>query len=233
MAVGPPRVAFSSAAQRFLSFDPVGVVGTQTTVPFPGPFDPTIGFPGEGGECPPGTVEILGACVGIDFGGDGGPGDPAIPGGNVGPVSCDEGFVLNAEGRCVSINGLPDIVPGQDTPGERGPGIATGLAAPSRICRNVHICPKFADGVTGILYMNMLTGAIVCLPRGMSAKNAAAFGLRRKNRPRPKAAVSAHDLKTLNKIVSLRSTAKSFATKAGFSCKNKAGAPTATRKKKS
>lgn len=179
-------------------------VGPVTIDPFPG------------GECPPGTVDIFGVCVGFGGNGDGG-----VPGGGGG---CPPGTVPNPQGAgCVDPSDdrfFPsDPSPGGLSPGERMNGATPGPLLPSRVPRNVHVCPEFQDGSMGILYMNPFTNAIVCLPRSFSTKDAAAFGLIRKNKPRAKAAVTAADMKLLNKISSIQAKIGRAAERAGnLSC---------------
>ena len=123
-----------------------------------------------------------------------------------------------------------DIDPGPGTGFPGGNGAAgTGLTRPRATARTVLECPRFADGKTGILWMNALTGDVVCLPR---ATNGRGFGLIRKNPPRTKPFISAADKKLLTKITSVQKKAKSFATSAGFICRNKPGQPAPAPKKK-
>ncbi len=110
-----------------------------------------------------------------------------------------------------------DATPIGTTPGERSLGGA-GIFSPSRVCVDTFVCPTYADGKKGILWMMPLSGEIVCLPRGVNGKG---FGLIRKNKPRAKAFISAAENKLLTKRDTLEKKAKDFATKAGFSCKKR------------
>jgi len=175
---------------------------------------PSIGdIIGTVGDFLPGPIgPILGGIGGI-FGGGGN--------GAAGFGPCTPGF--DCPGDIVN-GGIPgggifDPTPGVGTPAEVGVGVATGPVSPSRVPRNVHVCPDFADGKMGILYFNAITNAIVCLPRGTTKATADGFGLRRKNKPRAKAAVTAHDMKLLGKISSIQSTISRASAKAdGLSC---------------
>jgi len=159
-----------------------------------------------GGECPDGQVDIPGiGCITLPFGPNDG-GDPIT-------TICAAGFVRDFAGNCVPSNGTVDVTPEGDTPAERGP-LADGPALPGRICRNVHVCPKFLDGSMGILYFSPVGGQLVCLPRSMSPKAAMAFGLIRKNKPRSKALVTAADGRLLSKIGSIQSKIGTLAAKA-------------------
>jgi len=189
----------------------------------------TVDLPGGGQPCPPGTIELFGACVGL--GGNGGAGPP--PGGTGG---CPPGFHRGpVTGECILTGfqgpGPQDPTPQGDTPAERLNGATPGPVLPSRVARNVHVCPDFQDGSMGILYFNPTTNGIVCLPRSFSTRDAAAFGLIRKNKPRAKAAVTAADMKLLNKISSIQGKIGRAADRAGaLSCppKKKVGSkPTA------
>jgi len=182
-------------------------IGPITIDPFPS------------GDCPPGTFRdpIFGTCIGLSI--------PDFPGGNGnggnGFAPCQTGFARDFTGACVPIlNGNGD--PGTLDPAERGGMAADGPALPSRVARNVHVCPKFVDGSTGILYFSPLTNQIVCLPRSMTSKSALAFGLLRKNKPRAKAAVTAADVRLLNKVSSVQNRIGTLAAKAdGLSCPKK------------
>jgi len=92
---------------------------------------------------------------------------------------------------------------------------ATGLALPMKTCVETSICPEFADGKKGILWMNALTGEEVCLPRG---SNGSGFGLIRKHKPRKKPFISANDVKILRKKDALTKKAKAFAKLTGQTC---------------
>jgi len=112
-----------------------------------------------------------------------------------------------------------DLDPGAGT-GLPGGGAAagSGLTRPTQVSRRVLECPRFADGKTGILWMNALTGDVICLPRRTSGRG---FGLIRKNKPRKKAFISAAQKKSLDNIKSVQGKAKKFAEDAGFACKKR------------
>jgi len=180
------------------AFQP-GVVPVTTTADIFGIQNPLTG-------CPPGQINVpfLG-CIDVPnpFA------DPTDPTG-----ACNPGFALDASGNCVAVDPTGPPI----SPTERG-AVADGPALPSRVARNVHVCPKFVDGSTGILYFSPISGQIVCLPRSMTSKSAMAFGLLRKNRPRAKAAVSAADMKLLSKVTSIQNKIGTLAAKAdGLSC---------------
>jgi len=161
-----------------------------------------------GGECPIGQLDIPGVgCVDLGIGGNGGGAQPITS------TTCAVGFELDVFGQCVPISGT-DVTPGGDTPVERFGGLADGPALPSRVPRNVHVCPKFLDGSMGILYFSPVGGQLVCLPRSMSPKAAMAFGLIRKNKPRAKALVTAADGRLLSKIGSIQGKIGTLAAKA-------------------
>jgi len=154
-------------------------------------------------DCAPGQIHVpvLG-CINIPNPFE----DPTDP--------CGFGFVSDGMGGCVPTD--PTGPP--DSPAERG-AVADGPALPSRVARDVHVCPKFVDGSTGILYFSPITGQIICLPRSMTSKSAMAFGLIRKNKPRAKAPVTAADQKLLSKIASIQGKIGTLAAKAdGLSC---------------
>lgn len=132
------------------------------------------------------------------------------------PNGCGAGFI-EIDGECIRMPG-GDITPGRDTPAERGPGAASGLAIPSRVPVSTLKCPRFADGKTGILWMNALTGEVVCLPRRTSGRG---FGLIRKNPPRAKPPMSAADFKQLKRNKRLAEKAKKLAMDSGFTCKKR------------
>jgi len=157
------------------------------------------------GDCPPGQVDVpLLGCVDIN------PFDDDPPSAN----GCNPGFVPDGIGGCVATDPTGPPI----SPTERG-AVADGPALPSRVARNVHVCPKFVDGSTGILYFSPLTNQIVCLPRSMSPKSALAFGLLRKNKARAKALVTAADGRLLSKISSIQGKIGTLAAKAeGLSC---------------
>ena len=106
---------------------------------------------------------------------------------------------------------------GQGFPGG-GAGGGGGLTRPAAVSRRVLECTRFADGKKGILWMNALTGDVVCLPRRTSGRG---FGLIRKNKPRKKAYITAAEKASLTKITKIQGRAKKFATDAGFSCKKR------------
>lgn len=110
-----------------------------------------------------------------------------------------------------------DPTPGTVTPAEMSVGM-TGMVAPYAQEVRRLTCPKFADGKTGILWMNAMTGAVACLPRGV---NGGKFGLIRKNKKRPKAYISAADVKMLRKADRLQKKAKDFAKLTGQTCKKR------------
>lgn len=169
----------------------------------------------------PGTEGIPGT---ISIGGGGGDeiGDPSLPGlpeptGIARPTGdgCLPFYSRDpVTGKCVL-----DLDPGAGT-GLPGGGAAagTGLTRPTQVARRTLVCPKFADNKTGILWMNALTGDVVCLPRRTSGKG---FGLIRKNPPRAKPYISAAEKKLLTKIKTVQNRAKKFAGDAGFACKKR------------
>lgn len=177
--------------------------------------DVGVGLPGGGtiGGTIPGTE-------GLDFTIQ--LGDPSLPG-----IPESSPLVSKKGGRCAPffsrdpITGqcVFDADPGAGT-GFPGGGAAAGggLTRPRLTDVEVLVCPKFADGRKGILWMNALTGDVVCLPRRTSGKG---FGLIRKNPPRAKPFISAAEKKLLNRISSVQKRAKTFATDAGFSCKKR------------
>lgn len=196
------------------------------------PFNPGSGFPSfDGGFQSDITVSGIplpgGGTISGDIPGTGGfdfdidLGDSSIPGipqpslAPTGGNRCLPFFSPDPiTGECVF-----DVDPGAGT-GLPGGGAAagTGLNRPRAVSRTVLDCPTFADGRKGILWMNALTGDVVCLPRRTSGKG---FGLIRKNPPRAKPFISAAEKKLLNKISSVQKRAKTFATDAGFSCKKR------------
>lgn len=162
-----------------------------------------LSFPIPGTEGIPGTISLTGA-----GGGGGAPGDfsPIAAG-------CLPGFTRDPiTGQCRF-----DIDPGPGTglPGGNG---RVNLTRPMETSRRVLVCPKFADGRMGILWMNMLDGQIVCLPRGVSGKG---FGMVRKNRPRAKPFISAAEIKAARKRDSLGKKAKTVAGLTGQTCKRR------------
>ncbi len=199
--------------------------------PRPIPHGGSILNPGEGGGSLAGPIPVSGG------GGGGGVLQNVslpcalLPEGSKARIACEfaQGFLPDktdcspgfekVQGICMPIqgNGI-DPTPGIDTPAERGPGGATGLAAPSAVCVNTLVCPTFADGKRGILWMNALTGAVVCLPRGTSGRG---FGFIRKNKPRAKPPMSAADFRQLKRNKRLAEKAKKLAMDSGFTCKKR------------
>jgi len=150
-----------------------------------------------------------------------------------GPCAPPGSFFNNFTQSCVKTNGSGGgNGTGSGVGGRLGHSPATahgGIVSPSRVSIPTFVCPVFADGKKGILWMVALTGEVVCLPRGTNGRG---FGLIRKNKPRAKAFISAADKARLTKVAGTIAKAKSFATMAGFSCKKKAGQVTAPPKKK-
>jgi len=142
---------------------------------------------------------------------------------------CSPPLIRDQSGICVFPGSPGDI--STDPVNGQGSIAASGRLSvpPIRSSVSVDKCPRFADGATGILWMNALTGQVVCLPR---RANGRAFGLIRKNKPRRKAFISAADKKQLDKISSVQNKAKSFATAAGFKCTNTTKRVKGTPKKK-
>lgn len=125
---------------------------------------------------------------------------------------CFPGFKKDPiSGRCVL-----DLDPGPGTglPGGPEPE-GVGLAQPQVVCIETMVCPVFADNKKGVLWMNALTGLVVCLPRGT---NGSGFGLIRKNPPRRKAFVTAAEIKRLQGQATTRKKAKKFAALTGQVC---------------
>lgn len=144
-------------------------------------------------------------------------GDPQRSGplGLPGAVPCIFPFVRQADGSCKF-----DLDPGEGTglPGGDGGGFPAqdiGLVTPNTVCVETMQCPTFADGKTGILWMNALTGQVFCLPR---ATNGTGFGLVRKNRPRRKAFVTAAEISALRGQARTKKKAKKFAALTGQVC---------------
>lgn len=203
---------------------------------FPLPTAPADGFDRFGrrigGTIPgldlPVEIDIPGLPVDIDLdplidrlfgGGDPDPmGDPSVPGGGFAPTGggpCWPGFSRDPiTGQCV-LDWDPGA--GQGLPGGNG-AAGTGLNRPRATSRTVLQCPRFADGKTGVLWMNALTGDVVCLPRRTSGRG---FGLIRKNKPRKRAYISAAEKASLTKMKRVQERAKEFATDAGFTCKKR------------
>ena len=93
--------------------------------------------------------------------------------------------------------------------------LAEGLVEPEQVCIDTLLCPTFADGKKGVLWMNAMTGQVVCLPRGV---NGSGFGLIRKNRPRRKAFVTAAEISALRGQARTKKKAKKFASLTGQTC---------------
>lgn len=198
--------AVTGALGGFIAGGPAGALiggtaggfGGQEAIPsgyaIPGPpqYPTATPFPGSGGGCGvPGLVrDQYGRCRPISqpFGG-GGQGTAVVP--------------------------VPDYNPQVITPAERSVGGATGFPAPQLVGVPTYKCPKIA-GKTGILHYSPQTGAIVCLPRGVSGT---AFGLVRKNKKRAKAYISAGEVKALRKRSSAAKKAKAFARMTGQTCR--------------
>jgi len=115
-----------------------------------------------------------------------------------------------------------DIDPGAGT-GFPGGGAAAGagLTRPTQRSISRLECPVFPNGKTGILWMNSVSGDVVCLPRGT---NGSGFGLVRKNKPKAKAFLTAAERKAIEVPAALQKKIKALAGKAGFSCETKASA---------
>lgn len=130
-------------------------------------------------------------------------------------------FVRQADGSCEF-----DLDPGAGTglPFGNGGGApsggraASGLARPTVRSVAVQDCPTFADGKKGLLWMNALTGEVVCLPRGTNGRG---FGLIRKNKPRAKPFISAAMKKQLGVSAAASKKAKEFAKLTGQVCEAK------------
>lgn len=141
------------------------------------------------------------------------PGDDDLPGDQFMP-DCGPGFTRDPNtGNCIIAFGT-DPTPGVTTPAERSVGVG-GLALPMLVGIPTHICPTFADGKKGILWMNALTGEVICLPRGT---NGTGFGLIRKNKPRKKAFISAADIKVLRRKDAIAKKTKALAKLSGMTC---------------
>lgn len=137
--------------------------------------------------------------------GNGGPLHP-ITGDNGGP--CILPWRRAPDGSCKIFAG--------DQPGPNG--VVGGGITPTVTCVETHVCPTFADGKKGILWINPLTNTVLCLPRGCSGKG---FGLIRKNRPRAKAYISAASIRDLKGMARTQKKAKAFARLAGLTTKRK------------
>ena len=104
-----------------------------------------------------------------------------------------------------------DPGPGRGLPG----GPQTDMITPTSVCIETMVCPKFADNKKGVLWMNALSGLVVCLPRGV---NGSGWGMIRKNRPRRKAFVTAAEISALRKQATTKKKAKKFAALTGQTC---------------
>jgi len=220
LALAPVTQSILGDVFGFVTEAVIGKAGEKFFPP-PGPIDPG-----------PRTPEPVPVATGDPFG-DAVSVDPVsmtdrlgIVGGFPSAGPCFPGFTQDPiTGECrFDI----DPGPGQGLPGGNG-AAGGGLSRPRATSRTVLECPRFADGKKGILWMNALTGDVVCLPR---ATNGRGFGLIRKNTPRAKPFISAADKKLLTKITSVQKKAKSFATSAGFICRDKPGQPAPAKKKK-
>jgi len=180
-------------------------------------------IPGGG---PAAVAALFGISLGdaVDFiagglGLGGGSGPTVDPGVSFAP--CVFPFVRQADGSCKF-----DLDPGIGTgaPGGNGGGApsggtsASGLARPTSRAVNTLICPTFADGKKGLLWMNALTGEVVCLPRGTNGRG---FGLIRKNKPRAKPFISAAMKKQLGVSSQATKKAKEFAKLTGQVCESR------------
>lgn len=126
---------------------------------------------------------------------------------------CFPGFKKDPiSGRCVL-----DLDPGTGTGLPFGPEPAqgTGMVQPTAVCIETLVCPTFADNKKGVLWMQAMTGLVVCLPRGV---NGSGFGLIRKNRPRRKAFVTAAEISALRGQDRTKKKAKKFAALTGQVC---------------
>ena len=133
-------------------------------------------------------------------------------------VECTPPFIRDpVTGECRLAGATTDPTPGTVTPAEASVGV-TGVLLPSLVGVMTHVCPKYADGKKGILWMNALTGQVVCLPRGVNGKG---FGLIRKNKPRRKPYISAAEKKHLDVHTRVQKKARDFASAAGYTCKKK------------
>ena len=149
----------------------------------------------------------------------------------VGRGACSPPLIRDQSGICVFPGSPGDISTDVASNGVSSIAASGRLSVPPiRASVMVDKCPKFADGATGILWMNALTGQVVCLPR---RANGTAFGLIRKNKPRRKPFISAAQKKQLDAIKSVQGKAKAFATAAGFTCTNTKRTVKGTPKKKS
>ncbi|HEU01646.1 MAG TPA: hypothetical protein ENH89_15200 [Aurantimonas coralicida] len=89
------------------------------------------------------------------------------------------------------------------------------MVQPTAVCIETLVCPTFADNKKGVLWMQAMTGLVVCLPRGV---NGSGFGLIRKNRPRRKAFVTAAEISALRGQDRTKKKAKKFAALTGQVC---------------
>ena len=175
------------------------------------------GYPGVGGQqqicqmLPEGWQRTL-CQMGLGFLSGGGTG----PGGLTTQNPCEPGFVRDPiTGQCTLVPS--DATPGTVTPAEASVGVS-GVLLPSLTPVMTHVCPKYADGKKGILWMNALSGQVVCLPRGVNGRG---FGLIRKNKPRKKPYISAAEKRHLDIHSRVKKKAKEFASKAGYMCKTR------------
>jgi len=153
------------------------------------------------------------------FGGGGGPQLPQPHAQGIAP--CVWPMNRQADGSCRF-----DLDPDEGTgfPLGNGGGFpsggtsASGLSRPTARSVVVQDCPTFADGKKGLLWMNALTGEVVCLPRGT---NGSGFGLIRKNKPRAKPFISAAMKKQLGVSAAATKKAKEFAKLTGQVCESK------------
>jgi hypothetical protein len=142
--------------------------------------------------------------------------DSPLPNGPIHPIVGNGGPCILPWRR--APDGSCQIFAGE-RPGPNGDGGAVGGGiAPTLTCVETHVCPTFADGKKGILWINPLTNTVICLPRGCSGKG---FGLIRKNRPRAKAYISAASIRELKGMARTQKKAKAFARLAGLTTKRK------------
>ncbi len=134
-------------------------------------------------------------------------------------LPCIFPFVRQADGSCKF-----DLDPGGGTGIPGGPqgdfpagpeGGPTNMVQPQAVCIETLVCPTFADNKKGVLWMQAMTGVVVCLPRGV---NGSGFGLIRKNRPRRKAFVTAAEISALRGQARTKKKAKKFAALTGQVC---------------
>jgi len=164
----------------------------------------------------PGGRTIVDIAGGL-LGGGGGRGTVALGPTVALPFSpgCPPGFE-SVGGRCLPQ--APTVpatrIPGLSPPSAAGMAVATrGISVPAVVSVPTHKCPRFGDGKTGILWMNGLSGEIVCIPRGVNGRK---FGLVRKNPPRAKAFITRGDINCLRKADRLERKAIQVAKLAGL-----------------